>query len=153
MRKKSGRRQAAKVKKALLRSPNLTTARAGSIVESIRDAPSGITWEQVCDLVEQRTGARYSRQALSNNHEIRIAYAAKRQSRSDGDDGDNKANTLEAPHEADIRQLRSKIAELEMIRDHLLEKFARWIFNAGEAGLDEAFLDRALPEITRAKNH
>lgn len=120
-----------------------------------------MTWDDVCDLVEQHVGPRYSRQALSNSDDIRLAYEARRSPKSGrarnlealADIAESPQKTAKSSHKDEVERLRRKVAELEIRQNHLLETIARLIFHAGQAGLDEAYLTQPLPEITRSKNH
>ena len=57
-----------------------------------------------------------------------------------------------SPEERQIQELRRNVREFGMVRDALLEKFARWSYNAATRGLDEEFLDQPLPRIDRSES-
>jgi hypothetical protein len=48
-----------------------------------------------------------------------------------------------------IRRLRQQVLQLQNENSLLIERFARWVYNASVRGLDEQFLDNPLPPIDR----
>ncbi|WP_156367034.1 hypothetical protein [Bosea thiooxidans] len=106
-----------------------------------------MTWEALCEVIERETKARYTRQALNRYVDIKVAYGAYR-------DNPTVRNEKKLSESAErIQKLERRIAELEAVRTLLLEKFARWAYNASTRNLDEVFLDQPLVRINRAKNH
>ena len=125
----------------------LDAERIEIVVEVIRNWEGRLTWEGICKAVEQKTGDLYTRQAFDNHVPIRAAYETYREK--------PRCSTAKAEASASdrrIRNLQAHVKELEKVRDALLEKFARWAYNASLRGLDERFLDRPLPTIDRATN-
>jgi len=106
-----------------------------------------LTWDSLCEAVERETGSRYTRQALNNYVEIKAAYAAYRQQPTP-----QKSEKTLSKTQQKILNLERKVAELEAVRDALLEKFARWAVNASTRNLDEDFLDQPLRRISRSEN-
>lgn len=130
------------------RGPTLTRERVEGIASVIRAWEGRLTWPGLCDAVQRSTGARYTRQALGNHLPIRAAYETYT-SRS------RPAMAVPLPETAGqkrIRLMEAENRELRKVQDTLLEKFARWAYNASSRGLDEAYLDQALPTIHRAGN-
>ncbi|WP_162299196.1 hypothetical protein [Microvirga ossetica] len=106
-----------------------------------------LTWEALCDVVDREIGGRYTRQALDNYTEIKAAY--ENYNKAPILSGDDKPLSRT---QTKIRRLERKVAELEAIRDLLLEKFVRWAVNASSRNLDEKFLDTPLRPIDRSDN-
>lgn len=128
------------------RAAVLDARRIELVVAVIRDWEGRLTWEELCAAVERKMGDRYTRQALHNHLPIRAAYEAYRE-KPVPSGGDKALSTTQRR----VRALNAEVRELEKVRDALLEKFARWAYNAALRGLDEPFLDRPLPPIDRAR--
>jgi hypothetical protein len=128
------------------RAPNLTPERIEGITEIIRDWRGSLRLDALCDVIERKTGARYTRQALHNHTQIRAAYQAYREKPVPAE-----SDKVSSRQERQIRNLKLRVKELDTICSGLLERFARWAVNAAEKGLDEEFLDRPLVEIDRAQ--
>lgn len=126
------------------RAPNLNEERIETIVAIIRGWQGRLTWQALCETVARRVGARYTRQALHNHTRIRAAYEVYRQEARP-----SAPNERLSAAERRVLELQREIRELEKVRDTLLEKFARWSYNASLRGLDENFLDQPLPRIDR----
>ena len=129
------------------RAPAITPERITGIVALVREWKGRLTWEALCEAVARETGARYTRQALNNYVEIKAAYNAYG-AKPTPPPGEKKLSKTQQK----IRDLERKVAELETVRDVLLEKFARWAVNASTRNLDEAFLDQPLRRINRSEN-
>lgn len=129
------------------RAPPLTQARIDGVVALVGGWTGGLTWDSLCEAVERETGSRYTRQALNNYVEIKAAYAAYRQQPTP-----QKSEKTLSKTQQKILNLERKVAELEAVRDALLEKFARWAVNASTRNLDEDFLDQPLRRISRSEN-
>lgn len=129
------------------RAPPMTPERVNDIVALIHAWEGRLTWEALCEVIERETKARYTRQALNRYVDIKVAYGAYR-------DNPTVRNEKKLSESAErIQKLERRIAELEAVRTLLLEKFARWAYNASTRNLDEVFLDQPLVRINRAKNH
>ncbi|WP_448190071.1 hypothetical protein [Azospirillum sp. sgz301742] len=127
------------------RAPTITEERIAAIVEIIRNWEGRLTWDTLCSAVEHQTGARYTRQALDKHTQIKVAFQAYRV-RPSPPMGGRKISQAEQR----ILVLQRQVHELEKLRDTLLERFARWAYNASTRDLDEAFLDQPLRPIDRA---
>ena len=127
------------------RAPTLTMERVGAIVALVREWNGQLTWEALCDAVERKTGSRYTRQALHNHLPIQAAYQAYREQPVA-----NVGNRKLTRAQQQIQTLRREVVQLGRVRDALLEKFARWAYNAHTRGLDEDFLDQPLLRISRS---
>lgn len=124
----------------------MTAERVERITAMIRAWEGRLTWDALCEAVERETKAGYTRQALNRYVEIKAAYSAYNDNPTPGDGKHLSASSRK------ILKLERRVAELEAVRSLLLEKFARWAFNASTRGLDEDFLDRPLSPINRAGN-
>ena len=129
------------------RAPPLTQARIDGVVALIGEWAGGLTWDSLCEAVERETGSRYTRQALNNYVEIKAAYTAYRQQPTPHTSDKKLSRTQQK-----ILNLERKVAELEAVRDALLDKFARWSVNASSRSLDHDFLDQPLRPISRSQN-
>ncbi len=129
------------------RAPPLTPERIAGIVALVSGWKGRLTWEALREAVARETGAKYSRQALNNYVEIKAAYNAYGAKPTPAPEKKALSRTQQK-----IRDLERKVAELEAVRDALLEKFARWAVNASTRNLDEAFLDQPLRQINRSEN-
>ena len=130
------------------RSPRLSQERIDAICEIIRDWQGRLTWDDLCQAYEQKTGFLYTRAALNNHIPIKAAYEryCKEPTPVERD------KELSASKRR-VLKLKAKVAELETIRDTLLERLSRWAVNAAERGLDEDFLNRPLDLIDRSENY
>lgn len=129
------------------RAPALTPERIAGIVALINGWKGRLTWEALREAVARETGANYSRQALNNYVEIKAAYKVYGAKPALAPEKTALSRTQQK-----IRDLERKVAELEAVRDVLMEKFARWAVNASTRNLDEAFLDQPLRRINRSEN-
>ena len=130
------------------RAPKLTAERVEGIALMIRAWEGRLTWNGICDAVQQSIGARYTRQALGNHLPICAAYAAH----TSGPKPTTPDRPPETASQKRIRLLETEIRERMQLEDRLLEKLARWAHNASSRGLDEDFLDREVPMTSRAGN-
>lgn len=128
------------------RAPQVTPECIKFIVELIHGWNGRLTWDALCEKAEPVVGARYTRQALNNYTEIKTAFSAYR-----GDRYPLGKSGKVSVHQQRIRSLELKVAELESVRDALLEKFVRWAVNASTRNLDAAFLDQPLRRINRSE--
>lgn len=129
------------------RSPNLSVATVKVIVSKINDWRGRLTWADLTAVVAQETGFKYVRQTLHNNGSIRAAYKSYQETQKRSVPGSKGPE--EDGESAAIRRLRQQVLQLTKENSLLLERFARWAYNASVRGLDEEFLDNPLPPIDR----
>lgn len=137
-----------------IRSRNLTDTRIASIV-GILDGWSGrLTWALLLEAIEKRLKASYTRQTLHQHERIRLAFGLAKKRLLDGVEGVNLCGL--SPVEARVfaeryELLLAKVERLQVENGRLLEQFVVWAYNAHTRGLDEAFLNRSIPEVNRGQ--
>lgn len=143
-----------KIGKQRTRSKNLTDENIATIVEVLDGWVGKLTWEALIEAVSKRLNARYTRQALHQHERIRAAFVLSKarllEAGAELDLGSLSKAELEAFSERHLR-LVSERDRLEKENQLLLEQFVVWAYNAHTRGLDEAFLNRPIPEVNRAR--
>jgi hypothetical protein len=136
-----------------IRAPNLEDERIEIIVGILDGWTGKLTWEALIEAIELRTHARYTRQALHKHQRIRQAFSFRKKAMMPGcDKGESNDGSPEL--RATMQRMARLEAENERLRtenDQLLGQFARWAYNAHTRGLDEKFLNRALPDVNRGQ--
>lgn len=135
------------------RSRNLTDRAISEIVLIIDGWSGPLAWNDVICKIEERSGHRYTRQALANHESIQRAFQNRKSaSRSTGNDRrpDSASSELKSAWQR-IDNLEAENDRLKFENAGLLEKFARWAYNASCKGLTEAILDRPLVEAQRGR--
>jgi len=135
------------------RAKNLGNADITAIVEILDGWSGRLTWDALIDAVERHLFVRYTRQALHKHTRIQNAFALKKQSLvSTGGRQRKVASTPEMQAVQDkIARLQGQVERFEAENTRLLEQFARWAYNASIRGLDEAYLNSALPNVNRKR--
>jgi hypothetical protein len=136
----------------MTRSKNLTSADVDQIV-GILDCWSGkLTWELLAEAVERRLYARYTRQALDKHERVKTAFRVRKdallQTKDLGALTPTGSPELDASAQR-IARLEGENERLQAQNQHLLEKFARWAYNAHTHGLAEALLEQAMTPVDR----
>ncbi len=142
--------------KASKRSPNVTPEIVGFAIATINGWNGRLTWPALIRAIQEAKGIEYARQTLHNNGSIRSAYLAYQEQRrshapkapSTSSRRSNKDSESESERVARLNHL---IAQLTKERDLLLERFARWAYNASSRGLTVDILDAPLPRIDRQR--
>jgi hypothetical protein len=140
--------------KASKRSPNVTPEIVDFAISTINDWNGRLTWLALIKAIQDAKGIKYVRQTLHNNGSIRSAYLTYQDRR--------RPHAPEAPSSlrseegservtAQVARLNQRIAQLTKERDLLLERFARWAYNASSRGLTAEILDAPLPQIDRQR--
>ena len=135
--------------KARVRSPNLDVARVAAIVRIVHGLPGKVSWMAVMSAAEARLGAQYTRQALFAHAAIRLAYQ-ERKSGASVRPGERPVSERARAAAAAVAGLRARLAEVGRREEALLERVARWTYNAHANGIPIALLDAKLGE-TRAE--
>jgi len=135
-------------KRNVLRSPNLSARTVAALVERVNTWDGRLTWNDLVKLAAEETGRSYVRQTLYNNGSIRAAYQAHQEERRSSERWGDRRNRRR-PMDGTIRRLRQQVLQLQNENSLLIERFARWVYNASVRGLDEQFLDNPLPPIDR----
>jgi hypothetical protein len=134
------------------RAKNLSESDIDRIVDII-DGWSGepLTWNRLIDEIERQLFWRYTRQALNRYHRIKLAYAVNKERHPpQAYENDSLSPELRVALEQ-IEKLTAKTRRLEEENQQLLEQFARWAYNAYQAGISEAQLNRDLPPVNRGQ--
>ncbi len=132
------------------RARNLDDGGIADIV-AILDGWSGkLSWELLIEAIEQRTFARYTRQALHKHERVKQAFSMRKAALDGGTRVDVKATSPELQMALErIARLEGENARLTGENQRLLEQFACWAYNAHTRGLDNDFLSRPLPSVNR----
>lgn len=134
------------------RAKNLSETDIDRIVDII-DGWSGapLTWNRLIDEIERQLFRRYTRQALNRYHRIKLAYAVNKERHPpQAYENDSLSPGLRVALEQ-IEKLTAKTRRLEEENQQLLEQFARWAYNAYQAGISEVQLNRDLPPVNRGQ--
>ncbi|MFJ2456718.1 hypothetical protein ACIOWK_34355 [Pseudomonas protegens] len=130
---------------------HLTRAHVAAIVNIIYGwETSLITWEGICDAVVSVVGKRPTRQSLNGHKEIVAAYTSKKAAIRTFEPVMAKPSSLSAAASR-IRNLESKIADLQMQNSVLLEYLTLLQYNAYKRGMTEGELTIPLPKIDRER--
>jgi hypothetical protein len=129
---------------------HLTDAKIASICEMVDgwDPATPLTWENLVAAVEGLLRHRYTRQALNAHERVRTAYAVRRNLLKNQPKKVPKGSN-ELVLQERIDRLRAENERLRTENERLLSKFVRWVYNASNAGLDEATLNKSMPPVDR----
>lgn len=130
---------------------HLSTSNVAAIVNVIHGwEGSQITWEGICAAVVDLVGKRPSRQSLNSHREIVSAYTARKSKLKNAEPLIAKPSSLTtAAHR--IRNLESKVADLQLQTAALLEYLTLLQYNAYKRGMTEGELTIPLPKIDRER--
>ena len=125
------------------RSPNLDARRLAAIVGIIARFPGTPTWDAVVSLVEAALGCRYTRQALSAHPAIKLAFQ-QRKAGAPVRPGERPVSARARAAAVEKARMRTELAELRRREELLLERLARWTYNAYANGIPTALLETDL---------
>jgi hypothetical protein len=108
-----------------------------------------LSWQALIEQVQVRLQSKYTRQALHRHERIRLAFEATKKRLTTPDKRKRDPTDLVRVSAARISRLEAENDRLQQENDRLLEQFVRWAYNAHTRGLDEAFLNRPLPQVNR----
>lgn len=132
------------------RARNLDSRTVEWILQLLDGWTNALTWQGLVDAIHERTGVRYTRQALANHEPIALAFASRKRDLRSERKGAAKAATVDQRLEADhISRLEATVNRLQRENELLRERFVVWAYNAHIHGMDEALLNKALPTINR----
>jgi len=142
--------------KASKRSPNVTPEIVEAALSIISNWNGRLTWPALVKGIQEAKGIEYARQTLHNHGGIRSAYLAyqalRRPSEPEAPSAlPRHADAGSESERAQVARLNQRIAQLTKERDLLLERFARWAYNASSRGLTADILDAPLPRIDRQR--
>ena len=123
---------------------HLTTRHVELIVSLIDSWPGGtrLTWDELRVRLRDRLPSIPTRQALARHHRIKVAFDTRKK-RLRVEKPTCPANLEIAAQE--IRQLKAKNARLYAENQALLQRFARWLYNAYKHGVTPLQLDEDCP--------
>lgn len=129
------------------RAKNINDATV-DVIKGILDGWSGkLSWELLIEAIEKRTRQAYTRQALHRHEQIHQAFNNRKKSLAEkvvNPLPENMAPELKMALER-LERLKAENQRLQAENDNLLEKFARWAYNAHLKGLRGEELDKPLP--------
>lgn len=120
-------------------------------VVSVIDAwPSGtrLTWEAVVGRCETQHGIYSTRQTLSRNSEISLAYKTRKETLREERPCRSSGSFLESQ----LRTLRAENARLRKENERWSQMFGRWQYNAYKHGLTGQQLDQPMPRANRRRS-
>ncbi|RTR70088.1 hypothetical protein DY933_28765 [Pseudomonas aeruginosa] len=130
----------------------LTEGDISAIVETINGWKSPpLTWDRICMAVEPLVGKRPTRQSISSNAIIKIAYKKKSETLAREYIHRPSPSSLEVSA-ARIGQLEEKLRVISARNQLLLEQFVIWQYNASKFGISERQLNEPLPRIDRERS-
>lgn len=134
------------------RAKNLNDADIKQIVEILDGWSGKLTWDLLIDAIELRMHNSYTRQALHKHERIRNAFDLQKKNLS-GQDGDvERASSPELQVALErIARLEAENRRLDSESRQLLEQFVRWAYNAHTRGMNQDFLNRPLPSVSRGQ--
>ena len=109
---------------------------------------SKLTWDRLLDRIGHRLGITPTRQTLSRDSRIKLAY----QNRKEGKPHPVRQSATEKSLRQKVERLKAENARLEKERALFLEMFTRWQYNAHKHGLTEERLVQPLPRIDRGRS-
>mgnify|MGYP001760058416 CR=1 FL=1 len=131
---------------------HLTPADISAIVDTINGwKKPPITWEAICAAVEPLVGKRPTRQSLSSNKLIKLAYKKRNEVLGKEYIPRPSPSSL-AVSEERIEQLESKLRVMSARNQLLLEQFVVWQYNASKFGMSDSQLNAPLPKIDRERS-
>lgn len=131
------------------RAKNLDDAAIKQIVEILDGWDGDLSWQALIEQIEARLHSKYTRQALHRHERIRLAFEATKKRLASSGNKQRDPNALVRVPAARVSRLEAENDRLQQENDRLLEQFVRWAYNAHTRGLDEAFLNRSLPQVDR----
>ena len=143
------KRRSARRKK---RSQNITAESVQVMVEILDGwGERKLTWGAYLDEVALHLLVRYTRQTLSRYERIQSAFnlVKARQTTPAGEAPPVSSRNNIAQDR--IRRLEAENSRLKDENNRLLIQFVTWAYNAHTRGLDEAFLNRPVPQVNRGQ--
>lgn len=111
---------------------------------------ASLRWDDICDAVVDVVGKRPTRQSLNGHKEIVNAYTAKKIKLRIAENSFAKPSSLSIAASR-IKNLESKVADLQAQNSALLEYLTLLQYNAYKRGLTEGDLIIPLPKIDRER--
>ena len=127
---------------------HLTSKDIAILINQINAWEGKLGWEALCDAAASLIGGRPTRQTLSSHVQIKTAFGQKKIQLKNGFFSTKRPSSL-AIAERRIGRLESENERLKVENSNLLERFARWQYNAYKHGVTKDKLDADLPKIDR----
>lgn len=108
-----------------------------------------LTWDLLIEQIFLQSRAHYTRQALNNYAQIKVAFAARKAILARCPRKDFHEETPELQR---ITRLEAEIERLKLENNALLEQFNRWVYNGYLKQMDERmrdFMNQPLPQLDR----
>lgn len=135
-----------------LLAKHLSAADISAIVDTINGWKiPPFTWDAICAAVEPLVGKRPTRQSISSNALIKIAYKKRNETLGQEYIPRPSPSSLSVS-EARIDQLEAKLRVVSARNQQLLEQFVVWQYNASKFGISEHQLNEPLPRIDRERS-
>ncbi|MFA0974519.1 MULTISPECIES: hypothetical protein [Pseudomonas syringae group genomosp. 2] len=134
------------------RAKNIDDYAIQQIVGVLDGWAAKLSWDLLVDEIENRSGIRYTRQALDKHARIKIAYQCTKQrlGKTPSPEHRKKLTSQElGPIMERLERLAAENARLQAENGHLLEQFVTWAYNAYLKGLSKEYLNTPLPRIDR----
>lgn len=130
----------------------LADADIAAVCEMLDGWRGSLTWEGLVDSVEQRFGHRYTRQALNLHVRISDAFRLRKKVLRDAPERPPSATPVGVQvMQERLSRLEGENGRLNAENQRLLEQFVRWSYNASLRGLDDRYLNQALPKVDRER--
>lgn len=125
------------------------------IVGALAGWKGKLSWDLLVDRVEIILRRPFSRQGLDKNISIRTAFqqAKKRIKNKPADTSEDESNSGSSELAVALRRIDNLLAEVQTLkaeREHFLERFAVWSYNARSRGISEVELNAKLPKVNRS---
>ena len=136
-----------------VREKNLDGKIVTAVVEVLDGWSDRLSWSALIEVIENREGLRYTRQALHRHERIRLAFTVRKKALSGQDAQQREVTSPELQVALDrIVRLEAENHRLNAENNSLLEQFARWAYNAQTRNLTADFLNNPLPEVNRERS-
>lgn len=135
------------------RGKNIDEAMQETIIGILSGWSGRLSWSLFLEAVRVRVGHLYTRQTLSGNEMISLAYATHRK-RVRGAAPESAQLDSEVAPEVRILQetnerLKAENARLSAENNAYIETFTTWAHNASNRGLTNEYLNTPLPKVDR----
>ncbi|MCW8884777.1 MAG: hypothetical protein OQK12_05910 [Motiliproteus sp.] len=124
---------------------HLTKDDAKRIVDLLNKWQYKLTWDELVAACVEKLGIPVTRQKLDRNKDIKDTFNLTKERLKVKGEHYARPNSLNVAHQR-IEALASERDALRGANDFLIEKFARWQFNALNRGLTEEELEWPLPQ-------
>lgn len=124
---------------------HLTQDDVKKIVTMLHKWTYELTWDLLVDACEKQLGITTTRQALNRKQEIKETFGLTKKRLKVKGQNYARPNSLNVAHQR-IEGLANEVNALRNANNFLIEKFARWQYNALNRGMTLEELERPLPQ-------